>query len=167
MSVNKFGKNRSVDIRYLNVPYKYLTSIDGQHEAPKLDKKMTLAEYRQMRKELAESWADLGEKMPSDEEVRADYKALSKQAHKKGEEGLDAYLILQKRKPIEVMKNKDKTLCIVDFFGKKKALVGWRNNEKCSISMPKICPIVYKKGKGFILYKGKEILFTDSSGWVF
>jgi hypothetical protein len=167
MSVNKFGKNRSVDIRYLNVPYKYLTSIDGQHEAPKLDKKMTLAEYRQMRKELAESWVDLGEKMPSDEEVRADYKALSKQAHKKGEEGLDAYLILQKRKPIEVMKNKDKTLCIVDFFGKKKALVGWRNNEKCSISMPKICPIVYKKGKGFILYKGKEILFTDSSGWVF
>ena len=167
MSVNKFGKNRSVDIRYLNVPYKYLTSIDGKHEAPKLDKKMTLAEYRQMRKELAESWADLGEKMPSDEEVRADYKALSKQAHKKGEEGLDAYLILQKRKPIEVMKNKDKTLCIVDFFGKKKALVGWRNNEKCSISMPKICPIVYKRGKGFILYKGKEILFTDSSGWVF
>ena len=167
MSVNKFGKNRSVDTRYLNVPYKYLTSIDGQHETPKSDKKMTLAEYRQMRKELAERWASFGEKMPSDEEVKADYKALSKQAHKKGEEGIDAYLILQKRKPIEVMKNKDKTLCIVDFFGKKKALVGWRNNEKCSISMPKICPIVYKKGKGFILYKGKEILFTDSSGWVF
>jgi hypothetical protein len=132
-----------------------------------MERKMTLAEYKKMRQELCERWADFGEKIPSDEEVRADYKALSKQAHKKGEEGLDAYLILQKRKPIEVMKNKDKTLCIVDFFGKKKALVGWRNNEKCSISMPKICPIVYKKGKGFILYKGKEILFTDSSGWVF
>lgn len=167
MSVNKFGKNRSVDTRYLNVPYKYLTSIDGQHEATNMERKMTLAEYKKMRQELCERWAEFGEEMPSDEEVKADYKALSKQARKDDEDGSLAYSMLEYRKPKELIKSKDKTLCIVDFFGKKKALVGWRNNEKCSISMPKICPIVYKKKKGYIIYKGKEILFTESSGWVF
>ena len=49
----------------------------------------------------------------------------------------------------------------------KKALVGWRNNNKYSISMPKICPIVYKGQKGYIIYKGKKIEFTNQSGWVF
>jgi hypothetical protein len=143
-----------------------LTSIEGQNEAANMERKMTLAEYKKMRQELYERWADFGEEMPSDEEIKSDYKVLSKKARKDDEDGSLAYSMLEYRKPKELIKSKDKTLCIVDFFGKKKALVGWRNNEKCSISMPKICPIVYKKGKGFILYKGKEILFTDSSGWV-
>lgn len=166
MSVKKFGKNRSVDRRYYNVPYKYLTSIEGQHEATNMERKMTLAEYKKMRQELCERWAEFGEEMPSDEEVKADYKALSKQARKNDEDGSLAYSMLKYRKPKELIKSKDKTLCIVDFFGNKYALVGWRNNSSCSISMPKLYKLIKKNGKYYVKYKDKLIKISGGSGWV-
>ena len=60
----------------------------------------------------------------------------------------------------------DKTLCIVNFYGKNKALVAWRNNEKCKMGMTHICPIICKNKNYYIVYKGKEILISDDNGWV-
>lgn len=96
-SVNKFGKNRSVDSLYLNVPIKYIVNTEEFNGA---------------------------------------------------NEGMD------------------KTLCIVDFYGKNKALVAWRNNEKCKMGMTHICPIIYKNKNYYIVYRGREILISDDSGWV-
>ena len=62
---------------------------------------------------------------------------------------------------------KDKTLCIIDFYGKHLALVGWRNAETFSIGKTRLCRVVYKKDKVYIRYKGKDILISDKSGWVF
>ena len=97
MSIKKFGKNRCVDHRYYNVPYKYIVS----------------------RKFKGGSNNGQG----------------------------------------------DKDLCIVDFFG-GFALVGWRNNREHSISMPKLCRIINKNGKEYFKWRGKKVLFSDSSGWV-
>lgn len=99
----KFSKNRSVDKCYLDIPIKYLTSINynGSNES--------------------------------------------------------------KGKPWEA----NKELCILTFYGKKKALVGWRNTNTYNVSMPKLCSIKWKGNNGYILYKNKEILFTDKNGWVF
>lgn len=97
MSVNKFGKNRSVDRRYYNVPYKYIVN----------------------------------------------------RKFKGGSNNLQG----------------DKDLCIVDFFG-RFALVGWRNGNSCSISMPRLCRIIKKNGKQYFMWHGKKVLFSDSSGWV-
>ena len=165
MSVNKFGKHRSVDGRYLNVPYKYLTRVDGAYTKPKSSRLMTLQEFKDEKKRICEEWQD---ECPSDEELKTEFKELHKKHKNPNDE--DEWLtehVLAFNKPIELIKNKNKELCIVDFFGKKKALVGWRNSNKCSISLPKICPIVYKGKKGYIIYKGKKIEFTNQSGWVF
>jgi len=62
---------------------------------------------------------------------------------------------------------KDKDLCIVDFFGKNFVTVGWRSSNSCSISMPKLCRVVTKNGKKYFVYRGRKVLFSDSSGWVF
>lgn len=61
----------------------------------------------------------------------------------------------------------DKTLCIIDFFGKSMALVAWRNNDTYKMGMPRLCKVVEKNGKTYIRYKGKLILISDLSGWVF
>ena len=161
MSVNKFGKNRSVDSRYYNVPYKYLTSIDGRHVKPKSWKTMSFKEWKADNERLEKKWAEMLGDTYKNEHTEEELKSMYKEALK------DDILYPTMYKPKELLKNRDKTLCIVDFFGKKKALVGWRNNERCTISMPKICPIVYKNGKGYIVYRGKEIEFTSKGGWVF
>ena len=98
MSVNKFGKNRSVDHRYYNVPYKYI--------------------------------------------VNSQFKGGSNNGQT------------------------DKDLCIVDFFG-KYALVGYRNGNRATISMPKLCKIIKKKGKWYFMWHGKKVLYSDTSGWVY
>lgn len=96
-AMNKFGKNREVDNRYLNVPVKYITSkYNGSNEG-----------------------------------------------------------------------EKDKSLCIIDFYGNDKALVGWRNNETCKMGMTRVCKIVHKDGKHYLKYKDKLILISDPYGWVF
>ena len=83
----------------------------------------------------------------------------------------DTYNDLRRNHPealrqIELGEKEDKTLCIVDFFGNKYALVGWRNNSSYSISMPKLCKLIKKDGKYYIKYKDKLIKISGGSGWV-
>ena len=40
------------------------------------------------------------------------------------------------------------------------------NGFQGKIGMPRICPIIVKKDKWYIRYKDKDIIFSDSSGWV-
>lgn len=61
---------------------------------------------------------------------------------------------------------KDKTLCIIDFYGNDKALVGWRNNKTCKIGMTKIYPVVKKGSKYYLNYKDNLILISNVGGWV-
>ena len=60
-----------------------------------------------------------------------------------------------------------KTLCIVDFYGKNLALVGWRNAETFSVGKMRLCRVIHKNDKTYIRYKGKDILISDKCGWVF
>lgn len=138
MSVKKFGKYRSVDPRYYNVPYKYLTSVRGKNVDGKdrWGKDITEEEFNAVVKYYKENRPDW--------DRNGDI-----------------------REKITIKEGKDKSLCIVDFFGKRLALVGWRNNKTYSISMPKIYPIVWEGKKGYILYHDQKLLFTDRWGWVF
>lgn len=62
--------------------------------------------------------------------------------------------------------SKDKTLCIVDFYGKDKALVAWRNNNTYKMGMTKMCKVIWKKDKMYLRYKGKLIQLSGTGGWV-
>lgn len=152
----KFGKNRSVDWRYLHVPLKYLLNFKGgknHFRAPKYREES----YEEWKSGMIKSFGyiyDTPEKIE---------KELSKEAF----EGVRKWQRENDRniKEILVDKGKDKTLCIIDFYG-KNALVAWRNNLSCKIGMTKLCPCYEKKGKWYINYKGKEILISTNSGWV-
>lgn len=154
----KFEKNRSVDLRYLHVPLKYLTNFKGANcnRYPKY-KEETYEEWRDsMRKWLIENeWYDTQEEIER-ETTKEVFEAVMKQQK---EWGISPKTIL-------VDKGRDKTLCIIDFYG-KNALVAWRNNNTCKIGMTKLCPCYKKKGKWYINYKGKEILISNKGGWVF
>lgn len=141
--VNKFGKNRSVDHRYLNVPIKYVLNYIGSNsDSPDKYRDETYEEW----KERQQQWLDLGIDINKEE-----YEACKK----------EGYL-----KQVLVKEGTDKTLCIVDFYGKNKALVAWRNNNKCKMGMTRICPIVSRGNKTYLNYKGKLILISNDDGWV-
>ncbi len=149
--MNKFGKNREVDSQYLNVPYKYLN-----YKGANCDSKPTY------RYETYEEWK---ERMEDYIDVNPLFECLrSKLTKKDYENWKNKGLYMQK---VLVKEGRDKSLCIVDFFGKNLALVGWRNNNTYKIGMTKICKIVWRKNKGYINYNGKLLLFTDKYGWVF
>lgn len=144
MSVNKFGKDRSVDHRYLNVPIKYILHYYGANPDGKIK-----YEY------------------PSYEEVLKKFNLIGVDEHFLTRE---VYEDLKNKGHFEtklVKKGTDKTLCVVDIFGRKFALVAWRNNDTCKMGMPRLCRIVFKNKKTYIDYKGKLILISDPSGWVF
>ena len=153
----KFGKNRSVDWRYYHVPLKYLIKFKGGANCDRADKYRDET-YEEWKKSMIEHWGyiyDTPEKIE---------KELSKEAYeycKKWEEENGFH-----DKKILVKDGRDKSLCIIDIYGKKKALVAFRNNKTCKIGMPRICPIIVKKDKWYIRYKDKDIIFSDSSGWV-
>ena len=144
----KFGKNREVDSRYLNVPVKYLigylgSNPDGKdkYEYPSYEEWVLQCQKTIEHFELDEEWD------------------LSREAYE--EEKKSGYL----EKEL-VRMGKDKTLCIVDIYGKKFALVAWRNNHTCKVGMTRICKLIYKDKKVYINYRGKLILISDPSGWV-
>lgn len=154
----KFEKNRSVDWRYYHVPLKYLLKFKGANcnRNPKY-KEETYEEWRDGMKE----WLVKNEWYDTQEEIeRATTKEVFESVKKQQEEwGISPKITL-------VDKGRDKTLCIIDFYGKNHALVAWRNNDTCKIGMTKMCKIIEKNGKFYVRYKDKDILFSDRSGWV-
>ena len=152
--MNKFGKNREVDPRYLNVPVKYITHFTGSNEDGK-DKYEPIP-FEEWKKKM-EEWDKLVE-LPGREYTMEGYEAWKKYCEENG------YGYHYKRL---VREGKDKTLCIVDFYGKNKALVAWRNNRTCKMGMTRICRVIEENGKTYIQYRGKNILISDPNGWVF
>lgn len=150
--MNKFGKHREVDSRYLNVPVKYILHYTGANEDGK-DKYETIP-FEEWKSRM-ESW-DKTSGLPPHEYTFEGYKAWVKYCE---DNGYDHH-----KKPTK--EATDKTLCIVDFYGKDKALVAWRNNRTCKMGMTHICKVIDKGNKSYIRYRGKLILISDPSGWV-
>jgi len=151
MSVKKFGKNRSVDRRYYNVPYKYIlvgSEFKGGSKTTnggKITRFETYEEWAEsMRNSVFARYANINRYTYND--LRRNHPEVLRQ--------------------IDLNEKEDKTLCIVDFFGNKYALVGWRNNHSYSISMPKLCKLIKKNGKYYVKYKDKLIKISGVSGWV-
>lgn len=155
---NKFEKNRSVDWRYLHVPLKYLLNFKGANcdRYPKY-REESYEEWKNSMKEwyIRNNWYEENSEELEKELSKEVFEGVKEQQKKWGHEP----------KQILVDKGRNKTLCIIDFYG-KNALVAWRNNDTCKVGMTKICPIVIKNGKSYIRYKGKNIIFSDNSGLV-
>jgi hypothetical protein len=150
----KFGKNREVDRSYLNVPVKYILNYTGKHEDG-MDhyRDITYEEWREKTRKL---YLDFDGKEPTENQLSMEeYKACLKLAEK-----WDSSIWKIKSKEA-----KDKTLCIVDFYG-KNALVGWRNNKTCKMGMTRLYPLVWKHGKLFLKYKDNLIQLSNTGGWV-
>lgn len=153
----KFDKNRSVDWRYLHVPLKYITNFKGGSNCDRADR---------YRKETYEEWKEDMIKHFSyiyDSQEVID-KELTKECFEHIQKWEDENGYLGKR--ILVKEGRDKSLCIIDFYG-KNALVAWRNNKTCKVGMTRLCPCYKKKNQWYIKYKDKEILISNNSGWVF
>jgi len=155
----KFEKNRSVDWRYLHVPLKYLLNFKGANcnKYPKYRNET----YEEWKNGMLEWYAKNNWMNETKEEIekyvtKEMFEEVKRQEKKWGQEP----------KQILVDKGRNKTLCIIDFYG-KNALVAWRNNDSCKIGMTRLCQCYKKKNKWYIKYKDKEILISDNNGWVF
>jgi hypothetical protein len=146
----KFGKNREVDSLYLNVPVKYILRYTGANDGG----------INHYRPETYEEWKSSMEEFLSRNPNLREFISLSKETYEYLRENGGLKDVLSK-------KAKDKTLCIVQFYGKKSALVAWRNNNTYKMGMTRLCKVVEKNGKVYIEYKGKLVLISDPSGWVF
>lgn len=159
--MNKFGKNRSVDYRYLNVPIKYILNYTGQHEDGKDHyRNRTYDEWLIDQYKLAEQFGEM---------VSLEKEDLSREAYEKELKLYktdELWASLGESQKILTKEAKDKTLCIVDIFGKNKALVAWRNNKTCKMGMTRLCPLVWKHGKLYLKYKDNMILLSGTGGWV-
>ena len=151
--MKKFGKNREVDPLYLNVPIKYILHYTGSNKDGK-DKYGPIP-FEEWKKTM-EEWDKTSGLRPCKYTLE-DYKAWVKYCE---ENGYNHHKKL-------IKEGKDKTLCIVDFYGNDKALVAWRNNKTCKMGMTRICKVVDKGNKSYIKYKGKLVLISDPWGWVF
>lgn len=145
----KFWKNREVDNRYLNVPVKYILHYEGAN----CDRK------EKRTPETYEEWRESMEKFIEQNPIFKG-SSLSRETYE---------MLIKKRLVPEVKRKegRDKTLCIVQFYGKRKALVAWRNNLTCKMGMTQLVNVVEKNRKWYIEYRGKLILISDPNGWVF
>ena len=145
----KFGKNREVDNQYLNVPVKYITNYRGKNTGG----------HDIFRNENYEEWVEGQVDFVNKNPIFKTSVKINKEEYNKWCKNN----LLQKTL---VKKGTDKSLCIIDFYGKDKALVGWRNNNTCKMGMTHICKIIWKNNKPYLNYKGNLILINNS-GWVF
>lgn len=67
---------------------------------------------------------------------------------------------------VPVIKHKDKEFCIIEFYGKKGMLCGWRNVDTCKMGMPFFVKYAKKNGINGFYYKNQFIKFPKY-GWVF
>ena len=54
----------------------------------------------------------------------------------------------------------DKTLAIIQLFGRKGALCAWRNEESCKMGMVRMYPTFVKNKKLYLAYKGRNICIS-------
>ena len=148
----KFNKNRSVDSRYLNVPIKYVLNYKGANIGS--EDKYEDEPYEEWRRGMLDKWGHILNESNVSREV---FEEIKKRGQEKG-------ISLLRKKLIK--KGKDKTLCIIDFYG-NNALVAWRNNKTRKVGMTRLCPVLQKNGKAYLQYKDKLILISNDSGWVF
>lgn len=152
MNTNKFDKNRSVCSHWLSVPTVYMLDATGSNTEKKTKKKRVLMTYEEAKKRNDE----LNEKFPNlkvnytrelyDEFVKENYPYIYKEVEVEGEA--------------------DKTLAIIQFYG-DKALVGWRNNDTAKMGMTRLCPIIKKDKKTYLIYRGRKIEISHKKGgWV-
>ncbi len=145
----KFNKNREVDSLYFNVPIKYILNYNGKNTSG----------YNKYREETYEEWKKRQEEWIIKNPIFKDFLNINLKTYNSWKkEGL-----LEKKL---TKKGVDKTLCIIDFYGKNKALVGWRNNTTCKMGMTHICNVFTKNNKVYLKYKDKDILISNNSGWV-
>ena len=152
MNTNKFDKNRSVWSHWLSVPTVYMLNATGSNTEKKTKKKRVLMTYEEAKKRNDE----LNEKFPN---LKVNYtRELYDEFVKKN----DPYIY----KEVEVEGEADKTLAIIQFYG-DKALVGWRNNDTAKIGMTRLCPIIKKDKKTYLIYRGRKIEISHKKGgWV-
>lgn len=137
--MKKFGKNRSVDSSWLNIPAKYCFGVNGRY---------TNRKYKELK--IPES--ELEKLDIFSDEWNEQYKKLK-------EKYLNPQLILKQ--------NYDKDFVIIEFYGKSKCLCAWRNNIACKMGMTFICPIIKRNKKYYVKYKNQLISLETNSGWVF
>ncbi|MBQ3946092.1 MAG: hypothetical protein II670_10875 [Alphaproteobacteria bacterium] len=156
----KFGKHREVDYRYLNVPIKYITNYTGKHEDGKNHyRNRTYEEWLDDQHKLAEQFNDV---------ITLEKEDLSREAYEKELKLYktdELWASIGEHDKVLVKEAKDKTLTIVDIFG-KNALVAWRNNKTCKMGMTKLCPMIWKHGKLYLKYKDNLIQLSNTGGWV-
>lgn len=152
MNTNKFDKNRSVWSHWLSVPTVYMLNATGSNTEKKTKKKRVLMTYEEAKKRNDE----LNEKFPN---LKVNYtRELYDEFVKKN----DPYIY----KEVEVEGEADKTLAIIQFYG-DKALVGWRNNDTAKMGMTRLCPIIKKDKKTYLIYRGRKIEISHKKGgWV-
>ena len=152
MNTNKFDKNRSVWSHWLSVPTVYMLDATGSNTEKKTKKKRVLMTYEEAKKRNDE----LNGKFPS---LKVNYtRELYDEFVKKN----DPYIY----KEVEVEGEADKTLAIIQFYG-DKALVGWRNNDTAKMGMTRLCPIIKKDKKTYLIYRGRKIEISHKKGgWV-
>lgn len=152
MNTNKFDKNRSVWSHWLSVPTVYMLDATGSNTEKKTKKKRVLMTYEEAKKRNDE----LNEKFPN---LKVNYtRELYDEFVKKN----DPYIY----KEVEVEGEADKTLAIIQFYG-DKALVGWRNNDTAKMGMTRLCPIIKKDKKTYLIYRGRKIEISHKKGgWV-
>jgi hypothetical protein len=151
MNTNKFGKYRSVYDTWYTVPTVYMLEEQGANMGKYSKIKKVLMTYNEAKAEF-DKWKVNHELFKDDEYDREAYE-LEK------EHGL-CY------KEVEEKGEADKTLAIIQFYG-NKALVGWRNNDRCTMGMTRLCPIINKGKKSYLLYRGRKLEISHKKGgWV-
>ena len=167
----KFNKHRSVDSLYLNVPIKYCTEIHGakQNSSNYIDEDALKQKY------LIKKLKKLGVNKCCWTSVQDNFNSLFNildNAYKCVDGNIlnniidDIDKIVDKEIKENTKKDFDKEFTIIDFYGKYKALCGWRNTNTCKIGKTFILPVIYKNNKQYILYKNQKICINNLNGWI-
>lgn len=149
--IKKFGKDRAVDPRWLNVPIKYMTEVKGSDTESK--RREVPAETVEEAYNEYKAWcAD----MDWDDDMTLEQ---YRECVEKGEIALRMKSIPPKN---------DKDFCILE-LSKRQATCAWRNNQTCKVGMTFVCKVdEHKDGTVGIVYKDKFYPINKStSGWVF
>lgn len=154
--IKKFGKNRSVDSNWLNVPIKYMLEIKSSDTKSKSGKEIPDETWEESYNNYVTFCNDLDlEPEPFNE-----YKTNCIKNYE--ENGI------QPLKMKSIPPKHDKTFCILE-LSKHIATCAWRNNQTCKCGMTFTCKVEkHNDGTIGIIYKDKFYpINKSSSGWVF